>query len=180
MCHPNQNLERECGCCFQNFDANSTKGTVTRDHKIIDERIEKSIKGIRIGHNLHQRVSTHRPHMYPTPGRAWGMGVVGGCARAVPAQPPSPLTPLLHNSSLRQFYFEKTMTQALYYIYLTWKQSWVERKLFNYFFPISFSTFPYNSKFQPFCLKANFSVCGSELGTRLFFASPRHQLRVVR
>ena len=24
-------------------------------------------------------------------------GVVGGCARALPARPPSPLTPLLHN-----------------------------------------------------------------------------------
>ena len=34
--------------------------------------------------------STHRPHMYPTPGRAWVMGVVGGCARAVPALPPPP------------------------------------------------------------------------------------------
>ena len=40
---------------------------------------------------------THRPHMYPMPSWAWGMGVVGGCARAVPDQPPSTLTPLLHN-----------------------------------------------------------------------------------
>ena len=41
---------------------------------------------------------THRPHMYPTPGRAWGKhGVVRGCAKAVPVQSPSPLTPLLHN-----------------------------------------------------------------------------------
>ena len=43
---------------------------------------------------LYQPGSTHRPHMYPTPGRAWGMGVVRGCARAVLARPPSPLTPL--------------------------------------------------------------------------------------
>ena len=35
--------------------------------------------------------------MYPTPGRAWGMGVVRGCAGAVPARPHSPLTPLLYN-----------------------------------------------------------------------------------
>ena len=41
--------------------------------------------------------STHRPQMYPMPGRAWVMGLVGGCARAVAARPPSPLTPLLHN-----------------------------------------------------------------------------------
>ena len=40
---------------------------------------------------------THRPHMYPTPGQAWGMGVVRGCTRAVPVRPPSPFTPLLHN-----------------------------------------------------------------------------------
>ena len=26
---------------------------------------------------------TLRPPVFPTPGRAWGMGVVGGCARAV-------------------------------------------------------------------------------------------------
>ena len=48
--------------------------------------------------------STHRPHMYPTPGRAWEIGVVWGCAKAVPARPPSPLTPLLHcgNPTLRK------------------------------------------------------------------------------
>ena len=46
---------------------------------------------------LYLPCSTHRPHMYPTPGWVWGMGVVGGCARAVPAWPPSPLTPFLHN-----------------------------------------------------------------------------------
>ena len=40
---------------------------------------------------------THRPHMYPTPGQAWGMGVVGGCTRAVPVRPPFPLTPFQHN-----------------------------------------------------------------------------------
>ena len=40
---------------------------------------------------------THRLHMYPTPGRAWGKGVVGGCGRAVPVRHPSPFTPLLHN-----------------------------------------------------------------------------------
>ena len=45
-------------------------------HRIIDDRIEKSIKGRQIGHNLPYR---------------------GGCARAVLAWPPSPLTPLLHN-----------------------------------------------------------------------------------
>ena len=42
---------------------------------------------------LYWPCSTNRPHMYPT----WGMGVVGGCTRAVLAKPPSPLTPLLHN-----------------------------------------------------------------------------------
>ena len=31
---------------------------------------------------LYRPRSTHRPHMYPMPGQAWGMGVVGGCARA--------------------------------------------------------------------------------------------------
>ena len=36
-------------------------------HRIIDDRIEKSIKGRQIRHNLHQR---------------------GGCARAVPVRPP--------------------------------------------------------------------------------------------
>ena len=78
--------------------------------------------------------STHRPHMYPTPGRAWGMGVVRGCARAVPARPPPPwlhsytiwllyrpggthrpppfvsISRLLRHSSLRQSYFEKKTT----------------------------------------------------------------------
>ena len=39
---------------------------------------------------LYRPCSTHRPHIYPTPGRAWGMWVVGGCARTVLA----PLTPL--------------------------------------------------------------------------------------
>ena len=38
---------------------------------------------------------THRPHMYPTLGQAWGMGVVGGCAREVPVQPPSPFVSTL-------------------------------------------------------------------------------------
>ena len=53
--------------------------------------------------------STHIPHMYPTPGWAWGMGVVRGCARAVPARPPSPPdSTLLRHSSWRQSYFEKT------------------------------------------------------------------------
>ena len=45
---------------------------------------------------LYRLGSTHRPHMYPMPGRVWGMGVVRGCARAVPAQPHS-LTAILHN-----------------------------------------------------------------------------------
>ena len=44
---------------------------------------------------------THRPHTYPMAGRAWGMGVVEGCARAVPARPPYPFNLLLHN--LTQF-----------------------------------------------------------------------------
>ena len=89
--------------------------------------------------------STHRPHKYPTPGRAWGMGVVGGRTRAVPARPPSPLTPLLHNLAVvlarqhpqttplcvhlpsaktvfivaPQSYFEKTTTQASYFSILS-------------------------------------------------------------
>ena len=33
--------------------------------------------------------------MYPTSGRAWGMGVGGECARAVPVRPPSPLAVVL-------------------------------------------------------------------------------------
>ena len=32
---------------------------------------------------LYRPGSTQRPHMYPTPGRVWGMGVVGGCARVL-------------------------------------------------------------------------------------------------
>ena len=83
-------------------------------HKILDDRIEKSIKGrwihlaqsalARLLWLLYRPGSTHRPHMYPTPGRAWGIGVVGGCARAVPARPPSPLSisRLLRYSSLRR------------------------------------------------------------------------------
>ena len=81
-------------------------------HRIIDDRIKKSIKGKRIWHNLRllwllYRTAAPTDHicMYPAPGLAWGMGVVGGCARAIPA----PL-PLLRHSSLRQSYFEKTKT----------------------------------------------------------------------
>ena len=43
------------------------------------------------------------------------MGVVGGCARAVSARSPTPLTPLLHNSFFLQTYFEKTTTYASYF-----------------------------------------------------------------
>ena len=32
---------------------------------------------------LYRPGTTQRPHMYPMPGRAGGMGVVKGCARAV-------------------------------------------------------------------------------------------------
>ena len=74
----------------------------TCPHRIIDDSIEKSIQGRRIGlahllDLLYRPISTHSPHIYPTPGWVWGMGVVGECARAVLAWPPSPLTPLLHN-----------------------------------------------------------------------------------
>ena len=68
---------------------------------------------------LYRPSITHRLHMYPTPGWSWGMGVVRGCARAVPARRPSPLTPLLHNSSLQQSYLEKMMMKALYFSILS-------------------------------------------------------------
>ena len=67
-------------------------------HRIIDDRIEKyesyivffSKKDCRNEECLSRREidikggggGTHKSHMYPTPGREWGMGVVGGCARA--------------------------------------------------------------------------------------------------
>ena len=66
-------------------------------HRIIDDQNRKEYKGkTNLAQSalgsllwpLYRPGSTHRPHMYPTPGWAWGMGVVGGCARAVPSQPP--------------------------------------------------------------------------------------------
>ena len=43
---------------------------------------------------------THRPHMYPTPGWAWGMVVFGGCARAELVRPPSPLAVVLNTDAI--------------------------------------------------------------------------------
>ena len=69
-------------------------------HRIINDRIEKSKKGRRIGHTgergrgllcisttvvmlagLVLPWHTLRPPPFPMSGRAWGIGVVGGCAR---------------------------------------------------------------------------------------------------
>ena len=65
------------------------------EQRIINDRIEKyesyiiffSKEDCRNEECLSRREidtkGNHRPHMHPTPGRAWGMGVVGGFARAV-------------------------------------------------------------------------------------------------
>ena len=80
----------------------SLKGIV---HRIIDDRIEKSIKGRQILHNLPGRYNskivycvglesrgrgagsvlpwrTLQPPPFPTPGRPWGKCVICGCRRA--------------------------------------------------------------------------------------------------
>ena len=79
----------------------------------------KSIKGRRIWHNLRYCVcsgcctgpAAPTDHIC-TPRlaepREWGWSA---------ARPPSPLTPLLHNSSLRQYYFEKMMTYVYCILY---------------------------------------------------------------
>ena len=112
---------REVDICCRN----STMGS---DHRIIDERIEKSIKGRRIGHNLHfcneeclsrQEMDTKggwskskgrvagpvmpwctlRPPPFPTPGQAWGTYVVFGCCRAGTTARANALTQNVRNSS---------------------------------------------------------------------------------
>ena len=82
-------------------------------------------------------------NVYPLPGRAWGMGVVRGFARAVLARPPSPfvsLSCLLRHSSLRQrrlcpirlpFILFSILSSIILWVYLMlgWYCRWQEAHL---------------------------------------------------